>query len=270
MTAFTRQHLKNLVKLRISEGSFGAVGAASYGPSSGGSGESFDSSDSDSSGDTGQSLKSGEGFDSLMPSTLSAAVPAISNECALYALSSFRKHYGSGRIKTNKKILIVDYTIPGSKTRLWCIEIDNSGKILLRVATDVAHGSGNGAKGNAVPTRFSNSEGTHAASVGAFVSAGSYKSKAGMPEKYPGGRPYGGLSRRIKGLDSTNSRDYPRAIVIHGAWYRENGQTGRSWGCLATAAETNKKIVDFLGEGTFGYKFGGRSNAASVDTSWAG
>ena len=105
-------------------------------------------------------------------------------------------------------------------------------------------------------------------SVGAFVSVKKYYSKAGMPEKYPGGRPYNGLSMRIKGLDSTNSNDYSRAIVIHGAWYREKGSTGRSWGCLATSAETNKQIVDFLGTGTFGYKFGGPQHAerlADVD-----
>ena len=269
MSILYRKEIRNIIRAKIYEGSFGSVGLKGSSSSAGGVSGSDSSSSSDGSSDTGQSLSAGEGLEKLMPSTLSAAVPEISKECALYALSSFRKHYANGRIKNNKKILIVDYTIPGNKTRLWCIEIDSSGKILLRVASDVAHGSGNGAKGNAVPTTFSNTEGTHASSVGAFVSAGSYKSNAGMPKKYPGGRPYGGLSRRIKGLDPTNSRDYPRAIVIHGAWYRENGQTGRSWGCLATAAETNKKIVDFLGVGTFGYKFGGKSNAAKVDTSWA-
>jgi hypothetical protein len=263
-----RRQLRRLLNNTLLEGTFGKISHSRSSSMSSAGGTDGDDSKK-SSNDTGQSLNAGEGLDKLMPSTLSNAVPGISKELATYALSSFRQHYSSGRVKNNKKILIVDYTIPGADTRLWCIEIADSGKILLQVSSDVAHGSGNGAKGHAVPTKFSNTEGTHAASVGAFVSAKRYHSKAGMPEKYPGGRPYGGLSMRIKGLDPTNSNDYPRAIVIHGAWYREKGKTGRSWGCLATAAETNKQIVDFLGIGSFGYKFGGTSKAAKVDTSWA-
>jgi hypothetical protein len=164
-------------------------------------------------------------------------------------------------------MILVDYTIPGSKVRLWCLQAQN-GKISVSVATPVAHGKGNRAKGSDSVTQFSNTPGTNAASVGAFVTSEKYYSKAGSPEKYPRGRPYKGISLRIKGLDKTNKNDHSRAIVIHGAWYREEGKTGRSWGCLATDAETNKKIIDFAGIGTFGYKFGGRTNAASVNTAW--
>tara|TARA_B100001093_G_scaffold515982_1_gene593659 strand:- start:1925 stop:2911 length:987 start_codon:yes stop_codon:yes gene_type:complete len=216
---------------------------------------------------SGEVFLTGEGFMAISPKKLREAHPAISNDLAVYALSSFRQHHKSGKIKSKHKMMIVDYTIPGNKVRLWCLQVKN-GKVKASIATPVAHGKGNRAKGSDSVTKFSNSPGTNAASVGAFVTTKTYYSKAGSPEKYPGGRPYKGISLRIDGLDKTNNNDLARGIVIHGAWYREKGKTGRSWGCLATSAETNKKIIDFAGIGTFGYKFGGRTNAASINTNW--
>ena len=218
----------------------------------------------DASGDV---FLTGDGFMAVSPKDLMSLHPGISSDLAVYALSSFRKHYVTGKIKSNNKMMIVDYTIPGSKERLWCIQVKNN-KLEAVVVSSVAHGKGNKAKGSDSVTKFSNGRGTNAASVGAFVTTKIYSSNAGQMHKYPKGRSYGGIAMRIDGLDKTNSNDLDRHIVIHGAWYRENGKTGRSYGCLATSAETNKKIIDFLGIGTFGYKFGGRTNADPVNTNW--
>ncbi|MFP5455538.1 MAG: murein L,D-transpeptidase catalytic domain-containing protein, partial [Alphaproteobacteria bacterium] len=75
-------------------------------------------------------------------------------------------------------------------------------------------------------------------------------------EEYVGNH---GRSRRIDGLDSTNSNARARAVVIHGAWYAEktmisqHGKLGRSEGCFAFGESDLALVMERLGPGRLIY-----------------
>jgi len=64
---------------------------------------------------------------------------------------------------------------------------------------------------------------------------------------------------RLEGLDSTNSNALFRAIVVHGAWYvnegiiSHSGMLGRSQGCFAVAESSLPEIMTQLGPGRLLY-----------------
>ena len=64
---------------------------------------------------------------------------------------------------------------------------------------------------------------------------------------------------RLEGLDSTNSNALSRAIVVHGAWYvnegliGSSGMLGRSQGCFAVAGSSLPEIMARLGPGRLIY-----------------
>ena len=213
-------------------------------------------------------LSSGEGFMKVSPGMLTSAVSGISNDLATYALSSFRKYYAAGEVKNLNKLMIVDYTIPGSKNRFWLLSTDGK-TIQTDLFTKVAHGKNSGASGTGIPTSFSNKDGSKKSSVGALVTASTYQSSAGRPKskKQKGIK---ATALKTKGLDSTNNADGPRSMILHGAHYVKSNSSsvGRSWGCLSVPDNLASSIISFLGTGTFGYKFGGSSSADKVDTSW--
>ncbi len=68
-----------------------------------------------------------------------------------------------------------------------------------------------------------------------------------------------GRSRRLFGLDSTNSNVEPRAVVVHSAWYvgadmiAQHGKLGRSEGCFALSASDLEDTLMTLGEGRMIY-----------------
>jgi hypothetical protein len=88
--------------------------------------------------------------------------------------------------------------------------------------------------------------GSAASSSGAFVTA----------EEYYGNH---GRSRRIDGLDGSNSNARARAVVIHGAWYAErqmiaqHGKLGRSEGCFAFGESDLAQVMARLGPGRLIY-----------------
>jgi len=57
-----------------------------------------------------------------------------------------------------------------------------------------------------------------------------------------------GRSLRLDGLSTTNAHLRPRAIIIHGASYVNDGpgQTGRSWGCFALDMAVKDEVIDTL------------------------
>jgi hypothetical protein len=105
----------------------------------------------------------------------------------------------------------------------------------------VAHGRGSG---DDLATRFSNRPGSHATSLGTFVTAGTYTGSHGV-------------SLRLRGLDhGLNDNAMSRAIVVHGAWYvsedliRQQGRLGRSEGCPALAPDVAPRIIDLIAGGS--------------------
>jgi hypothetical protein len=115
----------------------------------------------------------------------------------------------------------------------------------------VAHGKGSDSNNDGIATTFSNVSGSGASSLGYYRTDETYSGKHG-------------LSLRIDGLSTTNSKARSRAVVIHGASYSEPsyiksvGRAGRSLGCFAVADSLKTEVVTRLKGGAL--LFAGQSS----------
>ncbi|WP_340317019.1 murein L,D-transpeptidase catalytic domain family protein [Rhizorhabdus argentea] len=156
------------------------------------------------------------------------------------ALAAMSRHVG--QIKCRDLIGICDFDDPSSAPRFHLLDVA-SGKVDSLL---VAHGRGSDPGHTGWLQKFSNAMGSAASSSGAFVTG----------EEYYGNH---GRSRRIDGLDPTNSNARARAVVIHGAWYAEremiaqHGKLGRSEGCFAFGEGDLAKVMARLGPGRLIY-----------------
>ena len=155
------------------------------------------------------------------------------------AMRAFNKHPGAFQ---RDMIGVVDFDAPSSTERFHIVSlIDGRTTSIL-----VAHGRGSDPAHAGFVQRFSNDPGSEASSSGAFRTGPTYEG-------------HHGLSRRVAGLDATNSNAEPRAIVIHGAWYvngavaAATGKIGRSEGCFAVAEDQRDMVLARLGEGRLIY-----------------
>ena len=140
----------------------------------------------------------------------------------------------NGEVGDDARLAVIDYSLPSTQKRLWVFDVAHD-RVMFN--EHVAHGSGTG---DNLARRFSNEDGSHAASLGLFRTA----------ETYQGGN---GYSLRLDGLDAGfNDRARSRAIVMHGAWYvnpdliRTQGRLGRSQGCPALREQVAKVVIDTL------------------------
>lgn len=156
------------------------------------------------------------------------------------ALAAMSRHVGA--IKCRDVIGICDFDDPSSAPRFHLLDVA-SGKVNSLL---VSHGRGSDPAHTGWLKRFSNAPGSAASSSGAYVTA----------EEYVGNH---GRSRRIDGLDHSNSNARARAVVIHGAWYAErdmiskHGKLGRSEGCFAFGQQDLAQIMARLGPGRLIY-----------------
>lgn len=162
-----------------------------------------------------------------------AQAPNISTAAISTAISAYR-HATQEHLTDKPLVTIVDYSQPSDKRRLAVVDV-RSGKVLFY--TYVAHGKGSGRK---YATRFSDTPGTDASSLGVYLTGRTY---------------YGehGLSLRLQGLEPQfNDTAYRRDIVIHSAWYvsktfaHDHGWLGRSWGCFALSPKVESAIVRLI------------------------
>ena len=142
-----------------------------------------------------------------------------------------------------QRLAVIDYSRSSLTPRLWVFDLTH-GKLLYREV--VAHGQGSGGD---IPDRFSNQEGSHASSLGLFVTRQTYEGK-------------NGYSLRLDGLEpGFNDAAMSRAIVIHGADYvdpesgERQGRLGRSWGCPALRPDVAGDVIDVLKEGQFVFSY---------------
>jgi hypothetical protein len=155
------------------------------------------------------------------------------------AMTAYRKAVNKGLVNSKRPIVtIIDYSLPSNVERLWVLDTRHQ-KVIFHSL--VAHGKGSG---DNLPTRFSNSNGTLASSLGVFLTENTYIGKHGY-------------SLRIKGLEKGfNDHAEARAIVIHSAWYvnkdlaRSQGRIGRSWGCPAVDTKIAKPLIDTIKDRT--------------------
>lgn len=141
-------------------------------------------------------------------------------------------------------LTLIDFTKPSTEKRLWVI--DMAARCVL-FNTHVAHGQGSG---DNYATRFSNRSGSHASSLGLYLTG----------DTYQGGN---GYSLLLNGLDpGVNDNARARSIVVHGADYADPsviasaGRLGRSWGCPALPRALTKPIIDVIKEGSVLYIYG--------------
>ena len=170
--------------------------------------------------------------------SLHAKAPELNKKVLELALNSYQKvNYQ----KLNKKhiLTVIDYSLPSSQKRMWVFNIDNN-KVLFHNL--VAHGKGSG---DLYATRFSNTPGTQASSLGTFITKGSYSS---------GHIIYG---MRLDGIENGyNDKSLQRGVVMHSAWYvsddflKQNHRLGRSWGCPAISEKLAKPIIDTIKNGS--------------------
>ena len=157
------------------------------------------------------------------------------------ALNAYERHQEGQRL-TRGMIMIVDYSKPSSEPRLHLLDL-RSGAVRSLL---VAHGRGSDPNHDGIADVFSDANGSHASSLGAFRAA----------ERYQGSH---GLSLRLDGLDSTNRSARARAIVLHSQWYvspqmiAQRGALGRSWGCFVVERGAIEDVVATLENGGFVY-----------------
>ena len=165
--------------------------------------------------------------------------PAVAAEpLGLYdiALAALERH-GSA-IPFHDVVAVADFSKPSADPRFHLVDIHNrSVESFL-----VAHGRGSDPAHRGWLTRFSNDPGSYCTSEGAYLTGDLYSGAHGR-------------SRRVFGLDPSNSNAAPRAIVIHSARYvsdaiaRDTGLLGRSEGCFAVSEQDIARVLERLGSG---------------------
>nr|WP_093448945.1 murein L,D-transpeptidase catalytic domain family protein [Sphingomonas sp. YR710] len=166
--------------------------------------------------------------------------PVLRPEVRARALAAMSRHVD--RVKVRDVIGIADFDAASNAPRFHLLDVA-SGRVNSLL---VAHGRGSDPSHTGWLQRFSNDMGSAASCSGAFVTA----------EEYVGNH---GRSRRIDGLDPTNSNARGRAVVIHGAWYvspemvRDHGKLGRSEGCFAFSEQDLVQVMARMGAGRLIY-----------------
>ncbi|MBV9842808.1 MAG: murein L,D-transpeptidase catalytic domain family protein [Sphingomonadaceae bacterium] len=167
-----------------------------------------------------------------LPSAASGLKPALLGR----ALGALQRHAGS--VANHGTIGIVDFSAHSSSPRFHLVDVESGRTTSLLVA----HGRGSDPDRTGFVQHFSNADGSNASSMGAYLTGDIYDGKHGR-------------SRRLFGLDSSNSNVERRSIVVHSAWYvgpevlRANGQLGRSEGCFAVSPSDLALVLDRLGPG---------------------
>lgn len=156
------------------------------------------------------------------------------------ALAALQRH--GDRIEKRDRIALVDFDLPSSQPRFHIVDLaSGQSRSLL-----VAHGRGSDPGHTGWLSRFSNEVGSAASSDGTYVTGNLYVGQHGR-------------SRRLYGLDNSNSNVEHRAIVVHSAWYvgrdmiAQHGKLGRSEGCFALSASDLEDTLATLGEGRMIY-----------------
>jgi hypothetical protein len=163
----------------------------------------------------------------------------LSPEVFNKAMRGYLNLQAAGKLNSNKQILsIADFTKSSTQNRLWIIDL-KAKKVVYN--TYVAHGQGSGED---FATSFSNMDGTHASSLGFYVTSDTYIGQHGN-------------SLRLDGMDNGfNDAALDRGIVMHAADYvsksniEGQGRLGRSWGCPAVAPELAQPIINTIKGGT--------------------
>ncbi len=145
-------------------------------------------------------------------------------------------------IWSHDAIGIADFSVPSSVPRFHLIDL-LAGTVTSMLVT---HGKGSDPDHTGMLQSFSNVPDSFATSEGAYLTGEAYQGIHGS-------------SRRLIGLDPTNSNAEARAIVIHTAPYAEaamipqQGKLGRSDGCFVFGEADLAIVLGRLGPGRLIY-----------------
>lgn len=182
---------------------------------------------------------------------LAASVPRQSDPDALrMAFRAYYRYRGTHPEKELKPFLyFVDYGLESTTPRGYVFDMQS-----LKVVDGpfaVAHGRGSAPAGAAVPTRFSNREGSNASSLGLYLAEESY-SFTGRT----GGKAYHSVGLRLAGLSGAfNGAARARKVVMHGAPYVTATRAGRSEGCPAVEPARAKRLIPLIARGGLVFLF---------------
>jgi len=129
----------------------------------------------------------------------------------------------------------------------------------------VAHGSGSSATRDAVPTVFSNATGSHASSLGLYLTQRTYAFRGRA-----GGRAYTSVGLRLRGESGRfNDAAEARGIVVHGAPYVTAAGAGRSEGCPAMEPERAERLLPLLAGGSVVFLYSPNDERWLSEEPWA-
>jgi hypothetical protein len=180
------------------------------------------------------------------PSTaisIAGLAPLANREALELALTAMRCAQNSGVGVDASRLAFIDYSRPSTEPRLWVFDIERNRLLYEEV---VAHGRGSGEN---LAKVFSNVSGSHASSLGLFLTRETYHGR-------------NGYSLRMDGLEpGVNDAAMERAIVMHGAPYvdpraaEKQGRLGRSHGCPAVREAVARGMIDVLKDGQFVFAY---------------
>jgi hypothetical protein len=175
--------------------------------------------------------------------SIARLAPEANREAITLALAAMRCAQKSGVGIDASRLAFIDYSRPSTKPRLWVFDL-RSNRLLFEEV--VAHGRGSGEN---LARVFSNVSGSHASSLGLFLTRDTYQGR-------------NGYSLRMEGLEpGINDAAMERAIVMHGASYvdplfaSKQGRLGRSLGCPAVREAVARGVIDVLKDGQFVFAY---------------
>jgi len=179
------------------------------------------------------------------------AVRPLSHPKALE--TAFRSYfaYKAAHPDEVKKPLLyfVDYGLPSTQPRGYIFDMDSLH--IVEGPFTVAHGRGSSRSQYGVPSRFSNSSGSAATSLGLYVAENTYDFHG-----HTGGRMYSSTGLRLKGVsEGYNDNALARGVVAHGAPYVAPDKAGRSEGCPAMEQDRARRVLPELANGGMVFLF---------------
>lgn len=162
----------------------------------------------------------------LPPRLFAQVNPTAARDAELLALARREVARAGADLWARDLVAIADFGLHSAQKRFHFVDLDNA-----RVQSFlVTHGDGSDPQHDGWLKWYSNVEGSHCTSRGAYMTRSWYVGRFGT-------------SIRLDGLDPTNSNALPRAIVLHQADYARPehvaryGRLGRSNGCFAMGPE---------------------------------
>jgi hypothetical protein len=171
---------------------------------------------------------------------MSASPMTIRPDLFRRALAALQRH--GDRIPNRDKMALVDFDLPSAQPRFHIVDLASGRSRSLLVA----HGRGSDPEHIGYLTRFSNEINSACSSRGTYLTSDIYIGQHGR-------------SRRLLGLDPSNSNVEPRSVVVHAAWYvspdmiAQHGKLGRSEGCFALSTSDLEDTLAALGPGRMIY-----------------